>query len=30
LAYENESSSSFITGMTPDDWFSMCLIGARA
>ncbi len=28
LAYENESSSSFITGMTPDDWFWMCLIGA--
>ncbi len=28
FAYEKESSSSFITGMTPDDWFSMCLIGA--
>ena len=28
LAYENESSSSFITGTTPDDWFSMPLMGA--
>ncbi len=28
FAYEKESSSSFITGMTPEDCPSICLIGA--
>lgn len=28
FAYEKASSSIFITGTTPDDWFSIFLIGA--
>src|SRR5699024_11735221 len=28
LAYEKESSRSFMTGTTPEDWFSIFLIGA--
>ena len=30
FAYEKLSSSSFMTGTMPLDWFSMCLIGAPA